>query len=147
MGWGVPEFNADATAENERKSHRADERFLLGEGMKAATGRSLAEDNKSLYDELLSMEKDLRHQVAHRGMRPPLPEAKACFRACCEGVRWLCDIAGFRVKEMNPVAESFTRGLSAGSSKSHVCSETEMETIRRMFGVILTTAEKRDKTG
>src|ERR1019366_1153993 len=34
ISWGVPETEAETIAENERKTHRTDERFLLGVGMK-----------------------------------------------------------------------------------------------------------------
>lgn len=134
--WGVPEAEATVIAEDERKDHRSDERFLLGEGMKKATGRSLFQESKALYESLLKLEKEVRHEVVHRGIRPDKAKAKEAFRSCCEGVRWLCDVGGFHVKPLSPDFKAHTFQISADSATPHVCSATELETIRRLFGAM-----------
>lgn len=136
INWGVPENEADKIAEAERKSHRTDEKYLLGDGMKQATGRSLFEDNKAVYNDVIRLEKDVRHEVAHKGRRPDRAEGKACFRACCEGVRWLCQVAGFPVKDMLPPPENSSPGFSTSSTEPYVCGEGEMEMLRGMFRII-----------
>lgn len=134
--WGVPEQEAVVIAEDERKAHRSDEKFLLNEGMKKGTGRSLFEDDKTLYDSLLKLEKNVRHEVVHRGKRPEKAKTKEAFRACCEGVRWLCDVAGFHVKPLRPDLNSHTSQMVANSVTPYVCSATELEMIRRMFNAM-----------
>lgn len=145
--WGVPEEESIAIAETERKSHRSDEKFLLGEGMKQATGRSLFEDDKALYDSLLRLEKDVRHEVVHRGKRPEKLSAKETFRACCEVVRWLCDVAGLPVKPLTPALNTHTFQIAASSATPNVCSAAELETIRRMFGVLDPVCRQMEEPG
>lgn len=136
-GWGVPEVESEGIAEAERRAHRTDEKFLLGSGMKQACGRSLIEDNKHLYDQVIDLEQRVRHQVAHRGVRPNADDAKACFKACCEVVRWLSAVAGFPQKDMLPSAEDSAPGFSAGSAEPFACSAGDMEVLSRMFGITL----------
>jgi hypothetical protein len=137
VGWGVPSDDAEAIAENERKGHRTDEKFLFGSGMKSATGRSLVEENKKLFDDLIGLEEKIRHQVSHRGLRPTIDEARAIVVACCEGVRWLCDVGGLPKKEMvAPPHKSFSAFASAANMPPHTCSAVEMEVLRRIFGIV-----------
>lgn len=137
IGRGVAQDRAEAMAENERRSHRTDERFLFGSGMKEATGRSLFEENKKVYDDLIRLEENVRHQVSHRGARPSIEEARASLVTCCEAVRWLCDVAGMAKKEMTAALDKSLPGLSATSNSPHVCSPADMEVLRRMFGIVL----------
>jgi hypothetical protein len=89
-----------------------------------------------VYDQILKLEEDVRHKVVHRGLKPELKDAKECFRACCEVVRWLCDVAGYPKKDMHPLLDQSASGFAMRSGEPHVCSETEMETIARMMRVV-----------
>jgi hypothetical protein len=140
-GFGVPSEQAEKIAEDERHSHRTDEKFLLHAGLQNAAARSLATENKALYDEMLSLEKDVRHKVTHRGVQPDVTEAKRSFKCACEVVRWLCGVAGLPQKPMNPpLDKSAPRFSASGNRESFVCSEMEMRLISQMIGVVSTSA-------
>jgi hypothetical protein len=132
---GTPPQNASVTAEQERKRNRTNEAFLLHSGILAASGRSLVVENKKLYDEFL-VHKKMRHQTAHAGYLPQADEARACFVCCCEVVRWLCDVAMLPIKPMLP-NQNVMSGFAAQSGSSYVLSAAELDTIRRMFGIVL----------
>ena len=141
IGWGVPEHEAEAIAENERRANRTREKFLLGAGISHACSRSLLLENKTLYDEILRLEEKVRHGVVHKGTQPAIIEAKAAFRACCKGVRWLCDVAGYPKKEMVPPPDEVVPGFGAGSQDPFVCGPAEMEVLRRMFRIVLPSGD------
>lgn len=65
----VPREIAEEVVEDERKRHRTEASFLYHRGMKSATDRSLHDERKDLYSELLKLQ-DLRHRVAHTGYKP-----------------------------------------------------------------------------
>lgn len=65
MGYGVPQEKAEMMVDEVRTAHRTEPHYLLNKGIKEASGRSLMEEDKKLYDALLVVQK-LRHRVAHR---------------------------------------------------------------------------------
>jgi hypothetical protein len=107
----VLEGYATNLVEEERAKHRTEGAFLYHRGIKDASGRSLMEENKPHYDELLKLQQ-VRHRVAHAGYRPTIEEARNAHTLCCECTRWLADVGGFPVKPMLPDRSSSASAIS-----------------------------------
>jgi hypothetical protein len=129
--YGVPEKDAEEIADGERRANRTDERYLLNTGLQKMVGRSLAIENKALYDEILKLEKQIRHTVAHKGIRPTMDEARNCHRVCCEVVRWLSEVAGYPNKPLVPAGQP-SMSFAAGS-ELHMSSSVEISAIRALL--------------
>jgi hypothetical protein len=132
---GMPGQDAEIAAEQERKSNRTSAEFLLHKGMHAACGRSLCNENKILYDQILAL-RDQRHVIAHAGRKPDSNYTKEAHRTACEAVRWLADVGSLTIKPMLPDPPSTILAFSTFAKDNHVCSPAEMEVIRRLFDII-----------
>ncbi len=132
-GDGMNQSEAEELAETDRRQHRTDEKFLLHKGMKDACEHSLFEEKKDLYDEFLRWE-EIRHQTAHAGLTPTKEDAESCFKICCDVVSWLCHLAGYSAKPIQPTR--VIPGFAASTDNQHTCSPAELETLRRMFGIL-----------
>jgi hypothetical protein len=108
----VPAEMAEQLVEEERERHKTEPQFLYHRGIKSASGSSISEDNKQLYDALLQAQR-MRHRVAHTGYKPTLAEARDLHKLCCEGAQWFAQVAGFPVKPLMPTPEDTVPGIVA----------------------------------
>jgi len=131
----VPLEAATNFVEEERERHRTDKNFLFNSGMKDASGRSLFEENKSLYDGLLKLQQ-VRHKVAHTGFRPSVDDAKAAHRLCCEATRWLSDVAGFPSKELFPSEDMVSPGVSIRFKDAFAQDESNSALLRELLAAL-----------
>lgn len=131
----MPKDMAEETVEDERKRHRTEGQFLYHKGIKAASGRSLLEENKQQYDALLKLQ-ELRHKVAHTGYKPTHEEAQTAHKVCCETAQWLAGVAGFPVKLLVPDAASSAPGFSTAFKDAQARSAGEFELIRHLLGAV-----------
>jgi hypothetical protein len=127
---------AETTAEEERKKHRTDHRFLLHQGLKGACGRSLCDDYQKDYIRFCDVKED-RHMVAHAGKTVSEEFAKECFELCCRIVKWLGEVNGWDVKPIIPETKNCVPSLKMESRDAHALIPAETEAIRRMFGIVL----------
>jgi hypothetical protein len=129
----VPEDYATEIVEDERKRHRTEGNFLFHRGIKAASGRSLMEEDKSKYDYLLKLQ-ELRHKVAHTGYRPTVEEARDAQRICSEAVQWFAGVAGLPVKPLMPRKEESVPRVSAAVKDAFAQNPTELAYIQQLLG-------------
>src|SRR5204863_9724141 len=101
----VPEEYATAVVEEDRGRHRTEGPFLYHRGLKSVVGRSLHDENKAQYDDLLKLQQ-VRHDVAHKGYKPAIDEARNGHKLCCEVMQWLAGVGGFPVKPLLPDSAS-----------------------------------------
>jgi hypothetical protein len=131
----VPEKYASELSELKRRgNNRTDPRFLFHKGIKDACGRSLLEENKANYDQLLKLQA-LRHDVAHLGKKPSEDEARAAHKLCCEVAQWLSEVAGRPAKPLLPEEQDSIKGMNVGSGDSFSINSQQMDFIRRVLGV------------
>lgn len=87
--------------ERDRKHNRTQAKFLLHEGIKNVSGRSLHDDERSLYERALAVQQ-MRHAATHEGTVPTEESAREAYEVCCKVCRWLCSIAGIPQKPLEP---------------------------------------------
>ena len=88
-------------------------KFFYHKGIKAATGRSLLDENKSQYDELAKTQQ-LRHRVAHTGVKPSIEEARDAHKLCCVIVQWFAALGNMPVKPLVPDTSNSNSRIVAG---------------------------------
>jgi hypothetical protein len=144
MSKNVPEDYATEIVEDERKRHRTEGNFLYHRGIKAASGRSLMEEDKKKYDYLLKLQ-DLRHKVAHTGYKPTIDEAREAQKVCSEAVQWFTGVAGLPVKPLMPKPEDTVSGMSTAMKDALAQSPSELAYIHELLGRCATLKhESRD---
>lgn len=142
LGHNVPKEVADQLVEEERERHRTEPQFLFNRGIKDASGRSLMEDDKNLYDALLQLQK-LRHRVAHTGHKPTADEARDAHRVCCEAVRWFSLVGELPIKEMLPDEAMAFPGISNAVKDAFASNPLELELIRHLLNAAVLPASTR----
>jgi hypothetical protein len=125
----VPKEVAETLVEEERERHKTEPNFLLHRGVKSACGRSLLDEDKKTYDELVNLQK-MRHRVAHTGYKPTQDEARHGHRVCCEAARWLAQVGNMPVKPMVPEPADTYPGLSNEVKDGLARNPSEIELIK-----------------
>jgi hypothetical protein len=114
---------AEVRAEQIRKKNRTEIKFLVHVGLLEACGRSLCQEDKARYDALCILKK-MRNEIAHVGKKVSSSEAKEAHQLCCEVVRWLCGVGGFRFAQCGRI-----RWI--GHLKSFLCLPISMQSLER----------------
>ena len=112
LSHNVPSDYAAKLVDTERKPKRTDAQFLFHQGLKSACGRSLLDERKNLFTEIVRVQ-DVRHKVAHTGYRPSVDEAKEAHATCCDAVIWLADVGGYPAKPLVPEEGNLATELKA----------------------------------
>ncbi|HTQ38791.1 MAG TPA: hypothetical protein VMJ32_07170 [Pirellulales bacterium] len=105
---------AEIQAEELRKTHRTDIKFLLHWGLKAACGRSLSDEQQNDYEEVCELRK-LRHLAAHAGKPVSGGKGRKAYLLSCRVVRWLAEVGNLPVKPLNPSVDKLQLNSPAGT--------------------------------
>ena len=127
---------AEKIAERDRKRNRTKPKFLLHSGLQAMDGRSLLQENKKRYDQLLELY-NLRNMVAHAGTVPTDQEARSGHTLCCEVVRWLAEVGGMPIRPMMP-EKSGVSGFAVQSRDHFATPAALINFLRKLMDSIKT---------
>lgn len=98
---GMSTPDADAEVNDQLKTTRDLMKLLLHTGLKEVTGRSLFDEQQTVYDTFFKLKKR-RNEVVHSGVLPTLTEAKDAYKLCCEILAWVAKTGGIQVKPYYP---------------------------------------------
>ncbi|XAM00964.1 hypothetical protein OT109_06165 [Phycisphaeraceae bacterium D3-23] len=131
---GLPLDDAREIADDERRSKRTDERFLLHKGLKKAAGVSLLEDDKALYDDF-GKYKQSRHKIAHAGVSPVMDDARACYACACRVITWLCQKSNISHPALSPDVVSYIPGFTVTPGETYRLSDHETKVLARFLTI------------
>lgn len=131
----VPPQLAETLVEEERQRHKTEPRFLFHRGLKSTCNRSLYDEDKQKYDDLVALQ-STRHCVAHTGYRPSTEEARSAHKLACECAQWLADVGGLPTKALLPQQEVQVPGFSTVASDAHAVTAGEFEFLRKAMGFV-----------